>query len=66
MKATGKLGDDQGDTALTAAAIFVQVPIEHFVSNGQQQFVQQAIDDRRRGAPAWRPGATSDTVDVNP
>ena len=66
MKATGRLGDEHGQIALTAAAIFVQVPIEHFISNGQQQFVQQAMDDRRRGAPAWRPGSATETLDVNP
>lgn len=66
MKATGRLGDDEGAVALTAAAIFVQVPIDHFISNGQQEFVKQAMDDRRQGAPAWRPGSSTQTLDVNP
>jgi hypothetical protein len=66
MKATGRLGDEKGPVALTAAAIFVQVPIEHFISNGQQDFVKQAMDDRRQGAPAWRPGSSTQTLDVNP
>ncbi len=48
--------------AVTARAVFVQVPIEHFVSHGSPEHVQQAIVDRDRGGPAF--GRTD--IQVNP
>lgn len=62
--AVGFLADDV--VAATAAALFVQVPIEHFMSHGESQIVQQAVADRANGAPAWRPGTALRGVDVNP
>jgi hypothetical protein len=31
---------------LTAAALFVQVPVEHFVTNGRPEDVEKAREDR--------------------
>jgi hypothetical protein len=52
--------------ALTAAAVFVQVPMEHFLSHGEPAFVQQAMEDRAHGAPAWRSAADTVSLEVNP
>ena len=60
--ARGFLAD--GTSAANARALFIQVPLEHFVRNGEQRIVQQAIEDRAKGAPAWR--RTDVDVDVNP
>jgi len=48
--------------AVSARAIFVQVPIEHFTSHGNPEHVEQAIADRASGGPAFgSPG-----IQVNP
>lgn len=40
----GRLGPD-GPVAISAAALFVQVPLEHFVTHGRPQDVEQARRD---------------------
>jgi acyl-coenzyme A thioesterase PaaI-like protein len=45
-KAVGRLGAPDGPVALTAAALFIQVPIEHFTSNGRPEDVEKAREDR--------------------
>jgi acyl-coenzyme A thioesterase PaaI-like protein len=57
---------DGAGLAVVARALFIQVPIEHFLQNGASEQVQQAIADRAAGGPAWRPTETGDSVDVNP
>jgi acyl-coenzyme A thioesterase PaaI-like protein len=65
-RAVGRLDSADGPVAVTAAALFVQVPLQHFVDHGSREQVQQAIDDRREGGPAWRPVGEEHTVEVNP
>lgn len=62
--ANGLLAD--GTLAASASALFIQVPFEHFLRNGEPHIVQQAIDDRAKGAPAWHRDAINGDVDVNP
>lgn len=64
--AQGRLNSEAGDVAVTATALFVQVPVEHFLQNGAAEHVQQAMADRAAGGPAWRPGGEDTTVEVNP
>lgn len=45
-RAVGRLNDPEGQIAVTAAALFVQVPVEHFTTHGRQQDVEQAREDR--------------------
>jgi acyl-coenzyme A thioesterase PaaI-like protein len=45
-KAVGRLGSPDGPVALTAAALFIQVPIEHFTTNGRPEDVEKAREDR--------------------
>ena len=53
--------------AVTASALFVQVPIEHFLTFGNPEQVSQAIADRAAGGPAWRTGGHDErAVEVNP
>ena len=65
-KAVGRLGSPDGPIAISAAALFIQVPLQHFVDNGTAEHVQRAIDDRANGGPAWRPVGEEHTVEVNP
>jgi acyl-coenzyme A thioesterase PaaI-like protein len=65
-RATGRLDGDHGPVAVTAAAIFVQVPLQHFVDNGAAEQVRGAIADRAAGGPAWRPEGETHTVELNP
>ncbi len=65
-RAVGRLGDRDGQVAVRAAAIFVQVPLQHFVDNGSSEHVQQAIDDRANGGPSWRPDADAHPFELNP
>ncbi len=53
-RAVGRLGPD-GRVALTASALFVHVPLRHFVDNGRPADVDRAARDRR-----------ADGLDVNP
>lgn len=47
-------GDEvTGPLAVRSTAVFVQVPVEHFLDHGDPDLVAQAIEDRRRGGPSW-------------
>jgi acyl-coenzyme A thioesterase PaaI-like protein len=65
-RAIGRLGDHDGPIAVSAAALFIQVPLQHFVDHGSAEQVQQAIDDRAAGGPAWRPEGEQHPVELNP
>jgi acyl-coenzyme A thioesterase PaaI-like protein len=65
-RAVGRLDGPEGPVAITAAALFVQVPLQHFVDHGTSEHVQRAIEDRRAGGPGWRPVGEEHTVEVNP
>jgi acyl-coenzyme A thioesterase PaaI-like protein len=65
-RAIGRLGGIDGPVAVSAAALFVQVPLQHFVDHGTAEHVQQAIQDRAEGGPAWRPEGEQHRVEVNP
>ena len=45
-RAVGRLDAPDGPIAVSAAALFVQVPIEHFVTNGRPEDVARAAQDR--------------------
>ncbi len=45
-RAVGRLGAPAGPVAMTAASLFVQVPVEHFVTNGRPEDVERAREDR--------------------
>jgi predicted thioesterase len=45
-RAVGRLDAPDGAVAMTAASLFVQVPIEHFVTNGRPEDVEKAREDR--------------------
>jgi hypothetical protein len=49
---------------VTASALFIRVPIEHFLQHGNPEHIEQAIIDRASGGPAWRTGGHD--VEVNP
>lgn len=61
--ATARLNSPTGQVAVSAESVFVQVPIDHFLTNGAQAQVEQALHDRVNGGPSWRPGAR---VEINP
>jgi hypothetical protein len=42
----GRLNAPDGVVAVTAAALFIQVPVEHFTTHGRQEDVVQAREDR--------------------
>lgn len=65
-RAVGRLNGRDGQIAISAAALFIQVPIQHFVTHGAAEHVQQAIDDRAAGSPAWFPDAEQGYFQVNP
>lgn len=44
-RAVGRLGSD-GPVALTASALFVQVPLQHFVDNGRPEDIARAASQR--------------------
>lgn len=46
-RAVGRLGED-GPVALTASALFLQVPLQHFVENGRGEDVARAAEQRSR------------------
>ena len=48
-----RLNAADGDVAVTAAALFLQVPLEHFLDNGNPEQIAAAIEDRRQGGPSW-------------
>jgi hypothetical protein len=45
-RAVGRLDAPDGPIAVSAAALFVQVPIEHFTTNGRPEDVERAREDR--------------------
>lgn len=57
--ATGRLGGPDGELAVQAAALFIQVGVEHFTANGRKEEVDQALAER---AAAQRIGS----FEVNP
>jgi len=65
-KAVGRMGGLDGPVAVSAAALFIQVPLEHFVEHGTGSLVQRAVEDRASGGPAWRTVAEQPPVEVNP
>ena len=42
MQADGRLGSGEGELAISAAAVFVQVPLEHFTQHGRTEEVRAA------------------------
>ena len=46
-RAIGRLNDPEGPIAVTAAALFVQVPIEHFTTHGRREDIVRAKEDRQ-------------------
>jgi acyl-coenzyme A thioesterase PaaI-like protein len=65
-RAIGRLDSPDGPVAVSAAALFIQVPLQHFVDHGTAEHVQQAIADRANGGPAWRPVGEQHNVELNP
>jgi acyl-coenzyme A thioesterase PaaI-like protein len=65
-RAVGRLNAPDGPVALSATALFIQVPLQHFVDHGTPEYVQSAKDDRAAGGPAWRPDTAQHIVEVNP
>lgn len=57
-RAVARMSD--GRAVATARALFVQVPLEHFVQHAPPEYIQRAVEDRRDGGPGWR------AVEVNP
>lgn len=49
--AIGRLGGPYGPVALTASALFIQVPVEHFTTHGRADEVRKAAADRQSAAP---------------
>ena len=43
-----------GPLAVESAALFLQVPLEHFVEHGSAEHIAAAIRERPGGAAAWR------------
>jgi acyl-coenzyme A thioesterase PaaI-like protein len=52
--ASARLGAVDGEVAVQAAALFLQVPLEHFVEHGNTAQIDAAIRERPGGADAWR------------
>ncbi len=48
-----RLNAPDGAIAVSAAALFLQVPLEHFLDNGNPEQIAAAIEDRRQGGPSW-------------
>lgn len=48
------LGDPTGPVAVEAAALFLQVPLEHFVEHGNATQIEAVIRERPGGAEAWQ------------
>ncbi len=65
-RAIGRLGEPDGPVAVRAAAIFVQVSLQHFVDNGAAEHVEGAIRDRAAGGPSWRPDVEAHPFELNP
>lgn len=50
----------EGPVLAVARALFVQVPLQHFVDHAPPEYIERAVADRRDGGPGWR------AVEVNP
>lgn len=44
--ATGRLGSPNGPLAVRAASLFIQVPVEHFITHGRASDIQDARQDK--------------------
>lgn len=55
-----------GKVAVNAKAVFVQVPLEHFLDHGNAEQVQQAIRERGERNAVRGPGVPDADVQVNP
>ena len=51
---TARLGSTDGPVAVEAAALFLQVPLDHFVEHGNSEQIQAAIRERPGGEAAWQ------------
>ena len=49
-----RIGATDGPIAVESAALFLQVPLEHFVEHGSSEHIQAAIRERPGGAAEWR------------
>lgn len=49
-----RLDSASGPVAVEAAALFLQVPLEHFVDHGSPEHIAAAIRERPGGAEAWQ------------
>jgi acyl-coenzyme A thioesterase PaaI-like protein len=54
LEADGRLGSPDGDIAATAAAVFVQVPLEHFARHGRASDVDAAAQAAARSGSVRR------------
>lgn len=63
-RGSGRIGSDEGPVAIEVRALFVQVPISHFLQAGNQQIIQEAIQDRAKGAPSWL--ADGEAIELSP
>ncbi len=64
--AVGRLDGADGPVAVTANAVLVRVPLQHFADHGDPAAIQRAIDDRAAGGPSWRPAGEEHHVEFNP
>jgi acyl-coenzyme A thioesterase PaaI-like protein len=51
---SARLDDPEGPEAVNSAALFLQVPLDHFVEHGNTALIEAAIKERPGGAAAWR------------
>lgn len=65
-QASGRLGSAEGAIAVSATAVFVQVPLQHFLDHGNADQVQAAVQDRADGGPSWRRDAIASDFELNP
>ncbi|MFM7597084.1 MAG: PaaI family thioesterase [Actinomycetota bacterium] len=52
-EALGHLDSPDGPIAVEAAALFLQVGLEHFLDHGNAEQLQEAIEERRRSGVTW-------------
>ncbi len=43
--ATGRLGGPDGDVAVRADALFIEVKVDHFIDNGRPEEIRAAMED---------------------
>lgn len=70
-RATANLGSLTGPLVIEAAALFVQVGVQHFLTHGNPDEVNRALRDGSTHDPSWRPLAPELTAEqrefgVNP